>query len=190
MFGATEDGSVSPAKTLLLGRARGDQPFERTVALLRGLAQAGLGRFLAFGDSRKQVEHLVAALQRPAAAAAVEADEADKADEADRPDAGSGATAPTAFSVLPYRAGYEEDDRQAIQAALAEGKLAGVVTTSALELGLDIGEIDVVVLLGTPPSVKAFWQRFGRAGRVRPAVCLCWTTAAPSPAIRPDWPVI
>ncbi len=169
VFGATEDGSASPAKTLLLGRARGDHPFEQTVALLRGLAQASLGRFLAFGDSRKQVEHLVAALQRPAAASAVEAD---GTDEADRPDAGSGATAPIAFSVLPYRAGYEEDDRQAIQTALAEGKLAGVVTTSALELGLDIGEIDVVVLLGTPPSVKAFWQRFGRAGRVRPAVCL------------------
>lgn len=169
VFGAAEDGSASPAKTLLLGRARGDNPFERTVALLRGLARAGLGRFLAFGDSRKQVEHLVAALRRPDAAPTVEADEAD---ETDRPDAGSGISVPVACSVLPYRAGYEEDDRQAIQAALAEGKLAGVVTTSALELGLDIGEIDVVLLLGTPPSVKAFWQRFGRAGRVRPAVCL------------------
>ena len=50
--------------------------------------------------------------------------------------------------------------------------MAGVVSTSALELGLDIGEIDVVLLLGAPPSVKAFWQRFGRAGRKNPGVCI------------------
>lgn len=173
VFGATEDGSASPVKTLLLGQARGDHPFERTAKLLRALAQAGLGRFLAFGDSRKQVEQLVAAVQRPVSTATVEADGPDADDERDEADGADGAApARAAFPILPYRAGYEEDDRQAIQAALAQGQLAGVVATSALELGLDIGEIDLVLLLGTPPSVKAFWQRFGRAGRVRPAVCL------------------
>lgn len=170
VFGLAEDGSASPAKTLLLGQARGDNSFERMVELLRALAQAGLGRFLAFGDSRKMVEQLVAAVQRPTPAPTATMDEADDGDERDGVDDADDANA--TFPVLPYRAGYEEDDRQAIQAALARGQLAGVVATSALELGLDIGEIDLVLLLSTPPSVKAFWQRFGRAGRVRPAVCL------------------
>ena len=74
--------------------------------------------------------------------------------------------------ILPYRAGYEAEDRRDIQRALSHRQLAGVVSTSALELGLDIGEIDLVVLLGLPPSVKAFWQRVGRAGRRNPGVCL------------------
>ncbi len=46
------------------------------------------------------------------------------------------------------------------------------MSTSALELGLDIGEIKIVVLMSTPPSVKSFHQRLGRAGRKNPAVCL------------------
>ena len=61
--------------------------------------------------------------------------------------------------VLPYRAGYESEDRNDIQNALATGDLAGVVSTSAMELGLDIGEIDLTVLLNEPTSAKAFWQR-------------------------------
>jgi DEAD/DEAH box helicase domain-containing protein len=76
------------------------------------------------------------------------------------------------YRILPYRAGYEEEDRTEIQTALSKGYLAGVVSTSALELGIDIGEIDVVVCLGLPPSMKAFWQRIGRAGRKNPATCL------------------
>ena len=51
--------------------------------------------------------------------------------------------------------------------------LLGVVTTSALELGIDIGDIELVVMLGAPPSVKSFWQRAGRSGRsTRGAVVL------------------
>ena len=46
------------------------------------------------------------------------------------------------------------------------------MSTSALEMGIDIGEIDTVVLLNAPPSVKSFRQRLGRAGRRRAAVCL------------------
>ena len=74
--------------------------------------------------------------------------------------------------ILPYRAGYETEDRQEIQKSLERGSLSGVVSTSALELGLDIGEIGLVALLGVPPSMKAFWQRVGRAGRRNPGVCL------------------
>jgi DEAD/DEAH box helicase domain-containing protein len=74
--------------------------------------------------------------------------------------------------ILPYRAGYERGDREQIQESLARGELAGVVSTSALELGLDIGDIELVVLLDVPLSVKSFWQRIGRAGRRSHAVCV------------------
>ena len=173
VFAALEDGSASPTKTLLLGQVRGGNAFEQTVLLLRALAQAGLGRFLAFGDSRKQVEQRVAAIQRGGLGGRVAPDtEAAAVTEPSSVEEAGATTTNGGYTVLPYRAGYEEDDRLAIQTALIQGELAGVVTTSALELGLDIGEIDIVLLLGVPPSVKAFWQRFGRAGRVRPAVCL------------------
>lgn len=79
--------------------------------------------------------------------------------------------------VVTYRAGYGDEDREAIQQALSSGSLRGVVSTSALELGVDIGEIDLVVLLNTPPSLKSFWQRFGRAGRRNNAgECLIFDT--------------
>lgn len=68
-------------------------------------------------------------------------------------------------TILPYRAGYEKDDREKIQQALTDGGLSGVITTSALELGIDIGDIELVIILGEPSSVKSFWQRAGRAGR-------------------------
>ena len=71
---------------------------------------------------------------------------------------------PKLEQILPYRAGYETRDREAIQKALTKGSLAGVVSTSALELGLDIGDLDIVVLLNTPPTVKSFRQRIGESG--------------------------
>lgn len=80
--------------------------------------------------------------------------------------------ADTAAGVLPYRAGYETDDRTAIQTALASGGCRGVVSTSALEVGVDIGALDVVALLGAPRSAKSVRQRVGRCGRARPGVCV------------------
>ena len=72
--------------------------------------------------------------------------------------------------VLPYRAGYEEIDRKTIQQSLSHGTLAGVISTSALELGIDSGDITTVVMAGVPSSIKSFWQRAGRAGRSGPGV--------------------
>ena len=165
---ADEDGSQLFAKTLLLVKSGPKGGFDKAVALLSGLATQGASRFLAFGDSRKAVERLVGAvLRRPAGESLGDQDEADDADDAEE-----FKNWPKLEQVLPYRAGYEESDRQQIQSALSQGSLAGVVSTSALELGLDIGDLDVVVLLGTPPSVKAFRQRIGRAGRRRESVCI------------------
>lgn len=67
--------------------------------------------------------------------------------------------------VMPYRSGYEDNCRREIQNALNNGSLRGVVSTSALEIGVDIHDIDLVVILNYPPSINAFRQRLGRAGR-------------------------
>lgn len=67
--------------------------------------------------------------------------------------------------VAPYRAGYLADERRAIEDELATGSLRGVVATSALELGLDIGALDACVLHGFPGTIASMWQQSGRAGR-------------------------
>ena len=72
--------------------------------------------------------------------------------------------------VRPYRSGYEESDRGKIERALQEGDLRGVVSTSALELGINISHFSVGLNVDTPNSRKAFRQRVGRIGRSQPGV--------------------
>ncbi len=67
--------------------------------------------------------------------------------------------------VAAYRAGFSPHDRRSIELDLKEGRLRGVSSTSALELGVDIGGVDTVILNGMPSSIASFWQRAGRAGR-------------------------
>jgi DEAD/DEAH box helicase domain-containing protein len=67
--------------------------------------------------------------------------------------------------IRAYRGGYLPNERRETEVAMRAGKVDGIVSTSALELGVDIGALDVVVLNGWPGSVAATWQRFGRAGR-------------------------
>ncbi|MBN2196385.1 MAG: DEAD/DEAH box helicase [Polyangiaceae bacterium] len=68
-------------------------------------------------------------------------------------------------AIMGYRGGYLPDQRRRIERGLREGKILGVVATNALELGIDIGDLDAVVCAGYPGTVAGTWQRFGRAGR-------------------------
>lgn len=67
--------------------------------------------------------------------------------------------------VSPYRAGFLPKERREIEQRLFNGELQGVVSTSALELGVDIGGLDACILVGYPGSVSSTWQRAGRVGR-------------------------
>lgn len=113
----------------------------------------GSNKFITFVDSRKQTELLASILSREASS-----------DEDDEIAAGV-AKHLSSLNILPYRAGYEEMDRDIIQSRLSQGSLQGIVSTSALELGLDIPYLDTGVLIGVPYSATSFVQRIGRIGR-------------------------
>ncbi|MEJ5364685.1 MAG: DEAD/DEAH box helicase [Desulfosoma sp.] len=70
-----------------------------------------------------------------------------------------------ASKVSSYRAGFLPSERRTIEQGLAEGRIAAVISTSALEMGIDIGGLDVCVLVGYPGTVMTTWQRGGRVGR-------------------------
>ena len=67
--------------------------------------------------------------------------------------------------ISPYRAGYLPEDRHQIEHQFLDGELLGLVATTALELGIDIGDLDSTVLTGYPGSIASAWQQAGRSGR-------------------------
>ena len=67
--------------------------------------------------------------------------------------------------ISSYRAGFMPEERRQIEQKMASGELLGVISTSALELGIDIGSLDVCLLVGYPGTIINTWQRGGRVGR-------------------------
>ncbi len=110
--------------------------------LMTELVSSGL-QTIAFTRSRSSVEVLLTYLQRL------------------HPAPRQGGSSP----VRGYRGGYLPLERRAIEAGLRDGSVRGVVSTNALELGIDIGNLDAAILVGYPGTIASTWQQLGRAGR-------------------------
>ena len=82
--------------------------------------------------------------------------------------------------IRGYRGGYLPSERRAIEKGLRDGSVRGVVSTNALELGIDIGALQAAVLLGYPGTVASTWQQMGRAGR-REDLSAAFLVASSSP---------
>lgn len=83
-------------------------------------------------------------------------------------------------TIRGYRGGYLPKERRQIERELREGSIRGVVATNALELGIDIGSLDSVIMAGYPGTIASTWQRAGRAGRRnRTSIAVLVASSAP-----------
>ena len=143
----TEDGSPCGDRIFLLwdpaaeddGSGRNVSSSRDTAELMAALVR-GDHRAIAFCRSRKGTEIVAADVRRRLPKKLAE-------------------------SVRPYRGGYLSSERREIERELFSGELRGVVATSALELGIDVGGLDVCILNGFPGTIASMWQQAGRAGR-------------------------
>lgn len=93
--------------------------------------------------------------------------------------------------IFGYRAGYHSEERKDIEKKMVTGVIKGLVATNALELGIDIGSVDSVILTGFPRTIASFYQQSGRAGR-KGAVCDTFLILDNQPmdqflAVNPEW---
>lgn len=142
----TDDGSPQGERHFMLWNPTAEDPDttstssnRETAELMSALVRDG-HRAIAFCRSRKGTEIVAAEVTRRLPAA-------------------------LASTVRPYRGGYLRTERREIEQELFEGSLRGVVATSALELGIDVGGLDVCILNGFPGTIASMWQQAGRAGR-------------------------
>ena len=133
------DGSPQPERWLVFVEPK-TSPYTTAARLFRTCVREGL-RTIAFTQSRRITElmHLWILEAEPQ----------------------------LARRVSSYRSGFLPEERRAIEKRLFEGDLLGVISTSALEMGIDVGGLDVCILVGYPGSILATRQRAGRVGRGR-----------------------
>ncbi len=143
----TADGSPRGPKTLaaiqpaLIDADKGirQSPVTETINTVTELVLSGR-RIICFCSSRMMTEQIAAGVQRSLP-----------------PDCSD--------VVRSYRGGYLAEERREIEAEVERGTVRAIITTSALELGIDIGNLDAAVLCGFPGTMASFWQQVGRAGR-------------------------
>lgn len=116
---------------------------------------------ITFVDSRKQTEYLATILDRKLQEVGEEEEE-EKIILSKLKD----------LQIYPYRSGYEAEDRRLIQSKLQSGKLRGVVSTSALEMGIDLPYLTLGIILGMPRSATSYFQRVGRVGRKQDGIVI------------------
>ncbi|MCZ6507603.1 MAG: DEAD/DEAH box helicase, partial [Acidobacteria bacterium] len=133
----TESGAPRRRRHLLLFQPA-SSPYSTTLDLLVTLLEAGL-KTIVFTKARRITELLFTWLRQQDPA--------------------------LAKRVASYRSGFLPEERRRIERRLFEGELDAVISTSALEMGIDVGGLDACILVGFPGSVMATWQRSGRAGR-------------------------
>jgi DEAD/DEAH box helicase domain-containing protein len=80
--------------------------------------------------------------------------------------------------IRGYRGGYLPGERREIERGLRDGRILGVVTTNALELGIDVGSLDACVMAGYPGTIASTWQRAGRAGRRTGSSCAVFVASS------------
>ncbi len=150
-----DNGAPSPAKRVVVWNPPVVQPalgIRRSAALeartlVPALVRSG-AQTIVFGRTRLQVEVLLNYLRR------------ELLDRSVAPEDGG-----PRLAVRAYRGGYLPLERRAIEAGLRDGSVRCVVATSALELGIDIGQMEAAVLVGYPGTIASTWQQLGRAGR-------------------------
>ena len=80
--------------------------------------------------------------------------------------------------IRGYRGGYLPGERREIERGLRDGRILGVVSTNALELGIDVGSLDACVMAGYPGTIASTWQRAGRAGRRSGSSCAVFVASS------------
>jgi len=178
VIGPKDDGSPQQPRSLLhVGVPDGEAiPLARQIHLDL-MASPAAGTMITFIDSRKAVEAFASsvksALSHSDDSETVEPVEDEFLDE-QRPPMPSvrEVSGLSEDRVAPYRAGLEDVDRDDIQRRLDEGSLQAIVSTSALELGIDIRHLRVGLNIGLPQTRKSFRQRIGRIARSSPGAFL------------------
>ena len=144
----TKDGAPRPQRDLFLVnppvvQSHGHAMYRKgpnsvSIPLIREATRLGI-RTICFCRARQQVERLVRAVTDG------------------EPDLRT--------KVKPYRGGLLPNERRKLERDLAEGRVTTIVSTNALEVGIDIGDLDLCILSGHPGSMSSFWQQAGRVGR-------------------------
>lgn len=154
VIGSENETSPKKGATILLVNPPNENDLLSSLAsLMQNIVNKTSYQFITFVDSRKQTEYI----------ASISSRKLEKENETEEGNIDSDFIKD--LSICPYRSGYEESDRSRIQTMLSKGELRGVVSTSALEMGIDIPYLNLGILVGIPNSATSFYQRVGRIGR-------------------------